>query len=488
MNEIRTFLLVVRHESRVLVADRSLVAVMVLTAILVLLGLYNGLDASQQREQTIAALLVKQDETRVNNVARLRRIMAGEEAPEPFSNPANPALVGGGQGAQLAVMPSLPLAPLAFGQSDLLPDHYRVSYRNKATFMYDAEIENPWSLLSGRFDLAFVLVYLLPLMICAMSYNLLSAEREQGILKLLMSQPLSLSALVLGKTVVRLLPLLAIATLLPAAVLLALRPDVRAPDQLALLAGWSLLTTAYALFWFALAAAANLFGRSSATNAIVLIAAWVGLVLVAPVLLNVLVAALSPAPSRIALATETRLVTIQGLNRYNELLSTDYRYTDKPELLLPQQGRFDVPARLRAFYLIHRDVDHEIEGVLAAFDRQLAGQQALVDRLGWLSPAVIFHEALASLAGTGARRHQHFKRQIDDFHREWRAYFEPRVQSGTAIQAADYSTMPKFVWQEAPRAETVRDLALRLLQIFLPVAVLSGLALRRLRRFSVVPT
>lgn len=487
MNEMRTFLLVLRHECRVLVADRSLVAVMVLTAALVLLGLFNGLDASQQREQTVAALLVKQDETRVENIARLRRIMAGEEKPDPFSNPANPALVGGGQGARLAVMPALPLAPLAFGQSDLLPDHYRVSYRHKATFMHDAEIENPWNLLSGRFDLAFVLVYLLPLMICAMSYNLLSAEREQGILKLLMSQPLSLRSLLLGKMLVRLLPLLAIATLLPAAALIVLRPEVRALDQLGLLAGWGALTMVYALFWFVLAAAANLFGRSSATNAIVLISSWVGLVLVAPVLLNVVVAALSPAPSRIALATETRLVTINGLNRYNELLSTDYRYTDKPELLLPQQGRFEVPERLRAFYLIHRDVDREIEGMLAKFDRQLAGQQALVDRFGWISPAVIFHEAVASLAGTGARRHQNFKRQIDAFHREWRAYFEPRVHDGTAIGEADYSAMPDFVWREEARAEMVRDLALRLLQILLPVAVLAGIAIRRLRRFSVVP-
>jgi ABC-2 type transport system permease protein len=46
-------------------------------------------------------------------------------------------------------------------------------------------------------------VFLFPLRILALSYNLLSAEREQGTLALVLSQPVRLSTVVLGKLVAR---------------------------------------------------------------------------------------------------------------------------------------------------------------------------------------------------------------------------------------------------------------------------------------------
>ena len=43
----------------------------------------------------------------------------------------------------------------------------------------------------GRFDLAFVTVYLLPLLVLALSYNVLSEEREQGTLARTLAPTLS---------------------------------------------------------------------------------------------------------------------------------------------------------------------------------------------------------------------------------------------------------------------------------------------------------
>ena len=75
----------------------------------------------------------------------------------------------------------------------------------KETVTGGAELENPQRLLSGRLDLAFVLIYLYPLLILAISYNLLSAEQEQGTLALLLSQPVSLRTVILAKVAVRVL-------------------------------------------------------------------------------------------------------------------------------------------------------------------------------------------------------------------------------------------------------------------------------------------
>src|SRR5262249_12371223 len=144
-----------------------------------------------------------QEAAQKSNVDLLKLVLAGKESPLPFSNPANPAAVAGGLAGRYVLIPNAPLAPLAIGQSDMSPDYYAITYRSKVQFMYDTEIENPWNLLSGHFDLAFVIVFLLPLMVCATSYNLLSGEREQGTLRMLCAQPLTVSTIVIGKVGVR---------------------------------------------------------------------------------------------------------------------------------------------------------------------------------------------------------------------------------------------------------------------------------------------
>src|SRR5262249_26495425 len=155
------------------------------------------------------------------------------------------------------VAPNAPLAALAIGQSDMIPNYYAITYRSKVQFMYDTEIENPWNLLGGHFDLAFVIVYLLPLTIFAVSYNLLSSEREDGTLRMLSSQPLNISTLLIGKVAARAVCLLGCATLLPIAFLLIMEPATLNMQQLALVLSWAALVAAYGLFWFALAVLVN---------------------------------------------------------------------------------------------------------------------------------------------------------------------------------------------------------------------------------------
>lgn len=474
------------HEARLLWADRSLWAVCGLLAVLLGFGLHNGLAETKARERVLSGIQTQQPEREAKNLAQLRRVLAGQERPDPFANPADPASVGGGMGARHALLPYLALAPLALGQSDMQPNYYRVSYRSKASFMDDSELESPWHLLSGPFDPAFVLVYLLPLAILALSWNLLSSEREQGTLKLLLSQPLTALTLVLGKVALRAAAVIGTALVVLAAVLMSARPELRTLQGLGVLGAAMGIVALYSLFWFALAAAVNALGRSSAFNALLLVAAWVLLVLVLPVLLNLAVQAASPAPSRIELATQTRLITIQGLNRYNRLLSADYRYVAEPDVLLPKDGKIEVAPRRRAHYLIGRDTDREIEALLARFDAQLAGQQALVDRWSWLSPAIVANEAFATLAGNGSGRYLHFKQSVARFHGQWKAFFEPRLLAGTAISEDDLQRLPRFAWAEPDAATRVSGLWRGALQLLLPALMLAALAGLWLRRYRVV--
>jgi ABC-2 type transport system permease protein len=475
--------MVMRQELRLLLAERSLWIVAALFLLLIGYALFNGVHQTRLRDQAQAAIRISDAQIRADQLVLLGRILRGEATPAPFQNPADPANMGGGYGAHHAILPSGPLAPIALGQTDLFPGQFKVTYQSRIHFIHNNDIENPWHLLSGHFDLAFVIVYLLPLLIFALSYNLLSAERESGTLRLLMSQPVTLRTLVLGKVAVRAAVLLGMAALVPVGVLLLVRPEALAAAGATL--WWALLVAAYALFWFALVVAVNAFGKSSATNAMVLVIGWVVLVLIAPVLLNLGVTAASPAPSRTELATRTRMVTIEAMNRYQKLLAADYRYMDKPEALLPKDGKIELSGRQLANFSIQRQTDDEIQPELDRFDAQQARQQQLVARYSMVSPAAVAYEAMTGLAGTGARRQARFMAQMADYHRAWKAFFFPRIDGGIAMAEADFARIPVFAWKEEPTPLVRRHASMALLQLLVPTLVLGGLAAWRLRRYSV---
>ena len=91
---------------------------------------------------------------------------------------------------------------------------------------------------------------------------------------------------------------------------------------------------------------------------------------------------------------------------------------------------------------------------------------------------------LHDVAGSGAARQRHFRRQVADFHEAWRSFFEPRVLRGTSLTAADYDAFPRFRFEDEPLPSIVARIGGPLL-ILLGAAFTAGfLGLRRYRRFS----
>ena len=294
---------VVRNEARLLVAVRVLLLALILFAALFAYSLANGMAWVSKVEGTVEAVRVADEERTAALIEELEAIASGAEPASPFRDPRAPNVLGGARGARTAVLEPGPLAALSVGQSDLLPYYYDVSiYTNEQTFLQNGEVANPLNLMVGRFDLAFVLVYLLPLLVLALGYNVLSAEREQGTLALTLSQPVSARGVVAAKRLFRAFLVIGLA-LGVSIVGAALSGGFAAPSRLVI---WSVAVVAYALFWFGLAAWVNTLGRPSAWNATVLVGAWLGLVVVLPALVNIGAGLLHPLPSRVEMITTAR--------------------------------------------------------------------------------------------------------------------------------------------------------------------------------------
>jgi ABC-2 type transport system permease protein len=105
-----------------------------------------------------------------------------------------------------------PLEGLAIGQGDLLPDTYRLTARGAHTFLGRTDPENSLRLLSGNFDVAFIVVWVLPLLAIGFLFDVVAGERERGVLWLAVVAGASAGRFVWHKWWARFLLLAAVTT------------------------------------------------------------------------------------------------------------------------------------------------------------------------------------------------------------------------------------------------------------------------------------
>lgn len=414
-------------ELRLLARERAAWVLCALFAAALGYGIWNG--SSVAREQREVAVAISKD--RASFEAQLRDHL-NRQAVDPK------AIAGRGS---MAVLPPAPLPLLATGQSDLSPNYESVVlWKLAASTDTRSALENPSHLLAGRFDLAFVLVWLYPLFLLALVYDLMAGDRESGTLRLALSQGISPGTWLLRRALARALPVLTLATLATLiASLFSGSGGAGFRPALALA-----VVIAYGLFWVALAIAVNARARTAAGAATALGAAWVLLVLVMPTLLNVTVETLYPTPSRPELIAAERKASGTAERRGGELLNSFYR--DHPELAPPGQQ-----ADFAALHLtVQTEVGRAVEPVREKFDAQLARQQTAVGRWRFLSPAIATQEALTDLAGTGYWRYRTFRQQVTEFKQEVADFYTPKIHQRTSFTLADLSQLPSFSFREEP--------------------------------------
>lgn len=457
------FWTVVRVEARNLRAERGLWGLLILLVLLVAGAAVSGAASVRARQVVVAdAVLAEQ----AGLEAARTRLAAAGEAKSLRDDPGDPVAAGRMVG-HLAVLPPAPLAALARGQGDWLVDSARITTDSRLGARgAEAAISGPTVQSTGAFDLAFVFVYLLPLLIIALSYDLLAGERERGTLALVLSQPVSLMTFVLGKACLRAVVVVGVTLGLAGAALLVSADDLATPAGLTQAALYLAALLAYALFWFAAAVAVNARGKSAAGNALALVGLWLVLVVAVPGLVRMVVEVSHPPPSRVELANLVREAASEIEEELTEIEG--------------DHGQA-APAGLRLL-AVQDALDQRIQPVIEGFRAQLTRQQTLVNRLRFLSPALVLNEAVVDLAGTGGEATRRFEAQADAFHQQWRAFFVERARANQRLTPADYAGLPKFVFEPEPLASQGGRVGLGILGLILPALVLVVVSTPRLRR------
>lgn len=448
-------------EWRLLFRERSVLVLLALFTIVLGYAISNGLSLAEAQRKEADALSAEAAQFDRQVRATLER-----QALDPRQ------AMGAGH---LALLPPPEFAALSGGQADLLPSHERVIlWRTEDPSDAKIGIANPTRLLTGRFDLAFVLIWLFPLFLLALIYDLCAGDRESGTLRLALSRGIGAWKLLGVRALARGTPMIALAI---GGVLFA-----------ALLSGSGIsvgvlvamgIVLAYGLFWCAVSMLANCFVRSAAAAATVAGAAWVVMVLVIPTLLNVVVESAHPMPSRAQLVAKLREASGDAERRSNELINTFYK--DHPELAPPGMQADMLQRRLA----VQEEIGRAMDPIYKEFDTELADQQQVVERWRFASPAIAAFEALSDLAGTGYWRHRSYREQVASFKDSVFEFYSPKFHKRQPLVKADAPNIPRFEFvEENPQAVRGRTLTALLGILGLALLCMAPCALRLSRGAS----
>lgn len=434
---MRTLKTVFMLECRILRRDSAAKIVLAVFAAFLLVAAFAGgrhaaaLEAGFRKAQ-------QEQSSRLTSLSVKLKKLTGTNTVLGNEDPRNTVWMAQEGAAQFALLPPAPLAPIAMGQRELHPQAVRVT--NSVHLIRERETETPMAgptrLRTGPFDPAFLFVVLFPLVIIALSYELLSGERERGTLAMLLSQPVSQSALVMGKAAARGVVLSLVTLALAGAGLVVAGADLQVGSAWSHIGLYALILILWSVFWFATAIAVNSRGGTSAKNALVLVGLWLVLVVIIPGLFNAGVNSIYPPPSRVELLHQAREATQEAEAQLTNLV-----------------GRHDVnPKRgdlAKKVVLVQDELAKRSAPVLQELNAQLQKRQMLMGWLQYVSPAILVQLALEDVAGSGAARHHRFREQADAYHTRFRAFFSERIQAGDRFSLKDFEAIPLFRFEEA---------------------------------------
>ncbi|HEL2977272.1 TPA: ABC transporter permease subunit [Stenotrophomonas maltophilia] len=442
---------IARYEIRRLLRDRALPVLLVLLLGLGAYAAWNGRAWVDQRDAAIA--LIKQEEQQTRDRSRAFVGKAPSVLPR-----VQPVLVPG------------EMASLSIGQADAYPYTADVvALGDPAQLLKHvwADIGNPAARAAGRFDLAFVIVFLLPLVILVATHDLWSRERERGIAALVLSQPVSATRLLVVKALARglvvLLPTLAII------VAMAIWSGARSPAGLIMLA---LTVLAYGAFWLALALLIACLSRRTTEAAIAAGALWLLIVVMAPSLTLAAVNLIAPPPSQMQFTTEVKA-------RQSDIAKRQQReHLARPA---PQHSSSPViPDAVRQAYADRVAADLELARLIASHAQAEAAHRRVLDRVRLLLPAVATQDALDRIAGSDSGRALDFQRQVHTFWQARRLLHKGYLDRDLPQTLDEYEALPHFQFHDtagAAQRGVLADLAALIIAsliVLLAAATLSG--------------
>lgn len=449
---VRRTIAEMRREWRLAVADRVVPLTLAVVGMLTLLALMTGWLRTKQRiayqqtlrrdnsiQQRFLESAFRQSETSDSISIELSPIQE-DRLVELQMSARSPDIMRYIGGIWRSIYPASPLSSLSMGATGEWPDHYYHGASSTTQTLNRTGRANPSLATIGVFDATLLVGAILPLVVIALTYNVVSSDREHGRWSLVGLHAASTPRLIVTRCVVRVVGLLiAVVTVLTACVLIVETTDwgTAATGNLLIWIAWLI---AYLAFWTALAISVNFLPVSSSGAGLLLLLAWFILVIV--------------IPSAVQLGTNrsfqflppAELVVIEKEIQIQTEEESDKVWADflREHAEIALDGDNPQQEGLLRDVALNQVVRSRVAARLEKHYQQYLDRESTLDRSQLLSPLLAWRTAADQCAGTSLRHYVEFAKQTSKFHDTFISYFEPFSISGQELSRSDIEELPKF--------------------------------------------
>jgi ABC-2 type transport system permease protein len=330
------------------------------------------------------------------------------------------------------VNPPAPLSALSIGQRDVNPGVISVTIRTLEGQKYDTDLSNPMQLQMGNLDLSFVILYLFPLVIIVLTFNLLSEETESGTWSLVAVQSRSVWKFLLYKLLIRIVLVYAVlfVLLIFSFVMLSIPLDSR-------FFAFALLSCLYTAFWFTVCFFVVLWKNSSRFNVLSLLTVWVMLTLLIPSAVNNIVTVQHPVPEALGTMLRQR-------DGYHQKWDVERSVTmDRFYQHYPQFKEYGVPDEQFSwlwYYAMQQMGDDESAEESLALKAKILQRDKMSRQFAYMIPTMHAQLQFNDIAGTSLTNYVAFLDDAAIFHEKMRLHFYPEIFEDKSAAAQDWSS------------------------------------------------
>lgn len=331
--------------------------------------------------------------------------------------------------------PPSDMAFLAMGQRDIAPWMLRVRALALEGQIHETDSFNPELSLSGRFDYAFVIAFILPLFAILVMYDMVSSERDAGRIPLLVASAGNIRRLWMIRALVRVLALL-LACLLP----MWFGGLLTGASATALVSASAIVTLAL-LLWAALILLFSFRPWSSAVIATALTGLWLAVALIVPLGGKILIDRLEPGIDGAQISLLQR-ETVNGAWDLPKTATMESFYVSHPEWA--DTAPITLPFHWKWFYAFQQVGDETAAELSTAYRAAIARRDDLTGLVALVSPPVAVQRALQRASGTDVQAGLDYDQRIRDFHAQLRSYYYPLLFNEIPYSASLLGDLPQF--------------------------------------------
>lgn len=301
--------------------------------------------------------------------------------------------------------------------------------------IYESDSGHPDFALIGRFDFAFVVSLLAPLLLILLLHDVKSSERAAGRFEWLSATAGAPNAPWLARSGLK-VGLLSLALLLP----LWLGALVMGADIVSVFAA-SLIASLHLVFWWGICSAINRFNWSSSVNLIAGLGLWLLFAVVMPTAIKAGVdAAVSlPDGGEIVLTQREAVNDAWDLPKEATMVPFFERYPqwrNTAEITRPFEWKW--------YFAFQQVGDQVTEELSAAYRQGREARDEVAGALAWLSPPALVERSFQALAQTDVSSSLEYEDAVREYHAQLRAWYYPKLFGSEVFDGEQLANVPEF--------------------------------------------